>query len=155
VGIVHSDIKPENIMINYRKKELFLIDFGVSFYEGKKGNRKRFYGTVPYMAPELLLQQKEYIGKPIDIWGAGLVLYEWLTGKMLFENENDYETVLNQIHDLIDSGLEDFLANKNLGVNAINLITKILVTDPDLRITCEQALLHEYCCERDTSEEED
>ena len=76
MGIIHRDIKLENILIAKDQKKIYLIDYGLSGYMGK-GN-KITCGSVPYFAPETLSPEYhiDYIN---DIWSLGIVLFTMLT----------------------------------------------------------------------------
>lgn len=76
-GYVHRDIKPENIMLTDNYRTIKIGDFG--FCEKNKITENDFYcGTLIYMAPEMIFAQK--YDKRIDIWSAGMVLYEMFYG---------------------------------------------------------------------------
>ncbi|RWS18449.1 sperm motility kinase 2B-like protein [Leptotrombidium deliense] len=68
-GVVHRDLKPQNILVDARG-HVKLIDFGFSsrFTAGQK--LTNFWGTPAYLAPEVVLWQA-YEGPPADIWSLG------------------------------------------------------------------------------------
>lgn len=72
LGIVHRDIKDENIIVD-SKGFVKLIDFGSAAY-AKSGPFDVFVGTIDYAAPEVL-SGDPYEGKPQDIWAVGILLY--------------------------------------------------------------------------------
>jgi len=88
-GVVHRDIKDENIVVN----EQFcvkLIDFGSAAVEPRNNPNHlwdRFQGTVQYAAPEILRGEK-YRGKPNDVWACGVLLYTMLYGESPFASSD-------------------------------------------------------------------
>ncbi len=88
-GVVHRDIKDENIVVN----EVFnvkLIDFGSAAVEPRNNPNHlwdRFQGTVQYAAPEILRGEK-YRGKPNDVWACGVLLYTMLYGESPFASSD-------------------------------------------------------------------
>jgi serine/threonine protein kinase/tetratricopeptide (TPR) repeat protein len=86
-GIIHRDIKPQNILIN-KDGVVKILDFGVAKLTRDTGLTKEFttIGTPHYMAPEHLL--KEEVDQRTDLWSVGVVLYEMLTTELPFYGEN-------------------------------------------------------------------
>jgi serine/threonine protein kinase len=78
-GVIHSDVKPENIFIEPKKHDIKLIDFGLAAYRPSSSTRPLGY-TPQYAAPELLL------GSPpvpeTDIYGAGIIMLYALGGDL-------------------------------------------------------------------------
>ncbi|MGB6121254.1 MAG: serine/threonine-protein kinase, partial [Bacteroidota bacterium] len=87
-GIVHRDIKSENIMINTRS-QVKVMDFGLAKLRGsmKLTKASSTIGTLAYMAPEQI--QGEAVDARSDIFSFGVVFYEMLTGRMPFRGEHD------------------------------------------------------------------
>lgn len=86
LGYVHRDIKPSNMMIRREDGRAVLMDFGMV----KMGNvGARFtgsgaVGTIDYMAPEQIMLARE-VDHRADIYALGVVIYEMLTGKRLYD----------------------------------------------------------------------
>ncbi len=78
--LIHTDIKPGNVLWCARKREARLIDFGNAAPKLKKGAS---IGTQEYCPPEMLLGNP--MGKPVDLWALACMVYEWLTGESLFD----------------------------------------------------------------------
>jgi CheY-like chemotaxis protein len=82
-GVVHRDIKPENVLLS-SEGMLKVMDFGIArLVEGLDGSAADGYGTLAYMAPEQLLN--EPVDARADLYAAGVVLYEALTGHLPFD----------------------------------------------------------------------
>lgn len=85
-GVVHCDVKPDNIMVG-DYGQVYLMDWGVALTEQRS---EAFGGTAAYMAPEQLLGRTQDIDQRTDVFGLGGVLYEILTG----DPPNDAAAVL-------------------------------------------------------------
>ena len=86
-NLVHGDLKPENIMLDTNLKKAKIIDLGSSFRYHHNEKRKNFYiQSRYYRAPECCFNL--YVGKPIDIWSLGCIIYEILFRKPLFPARN-------------------------------------------------------------------
>ena len=92
-GIVHGDVKLENILMTDDLGEINvkLADFGFSKVLGPNETRSSDMGTFVYCAPELLLGERS--GKEVDLWALGITLYVLLTGGYPFFSENPTEMV--------------------------------------------------------------
>ena len=90
-GVVHRDVKPQNILVN-ENNEALLIDFGLSrdLFEDRAWTRSgAVLGTLGYMAPEQVRGEDERIGPATDVFALGLVLYRALLGADLREDPAD------------------------------------------------------------------
>lgn len=81
-GVIHADIKPENILfVDSHQESIKLIDFGSALFI-EENSQHFVMQTLPYRAPEIaLLADYDY---QIDIWSLGCVLYELATSNVLF-----------------------------------------------------------------------
>ena len=90
-GVVHRDLKPENIMIDPEDR-IKLIDFGIAANEGSRrltfAKLSNVMGTPDYISPEQV-NGKRGDGRS-DIYAAGVMLYEMLTGRVPFTGNNPF-----------------------------------------------------------------
>ncbi|CAM0951601.1 unnamed protein product [Alopecurus aequalis] len=99
-GIIHRDIKPTNILVDKNHKVVKLCDYGSAMPTAKPelcdyGQ----VGTVPYMAPEVLLEKPDY-DERVDSWSLGCVMAELLSGESPFDSVNTADT-LRKIFDAL------------------------------------------------------
>eukprot|EP01087_Luapelamoeba_hula_P021384 TRINITY_DN7461_c0_g1_i1.p2 TRINITY_DN7461_c0_g1~~TRINITY_DN7461_c0_g1_i1.p2 ORF type:complete len:400 (-),score=68.34 TRINITY_DN7461_c0_g1_i1:19-1218(-) len=144
-GIVHRDLKPDNMLIT-SAGHIKLTDFGLSrmglmdkqgeLFEWKKrsggnmmetvGALEGTIGTPEYISPEVFLSTGH--GPSVDWWALGCITYEFLVGITPFYGDSCEEIFDNVINKHIDWPDEDMSAE------AKDLITALLVTDPDVRL---------------------
>lgn len=98
-GIIHRDIKPQNILIQASNGAVKLADFGVAHTLNTSTITTigTPIGTVHYMAPEQASGGK--IGPATDIYAVGVVLYELLSGQLPFQGSNQMQIALQHIYD--------------------------------------------------------
>ncbi|XP_050374413.1 uncharacterized protein LOC126791952 [Argentina anserina] len=80
-GVLHCDIKPDNMLVNEAKNVLKLCDFGNAMFAGKNEVTPYLVSRF-YRAPEIILGLP--YDHPLDIWSVGCCLFELYTGKVLF-----------------------------------------------------------------------
>ena len=97
-GIVHRDVKAENIMVN-AKNQIKVMDFGLAKLKGslKLTRTSSTVGTLAYMAPEQI--QGGEVDARSDIFSFGVVLFEMLTGQMPFRGEHEAATMYSIVNE--------------------------------------------------------
>ncbi|KAI4882450.1 hypothetical protein NFI96_033351, partial [Prochilodus magdalenae] len=86
-GVLHRDIKLENLLINPDTLELKLIDFGCGDFI-KKSGFDSFAGTVEYCPPEFFLQGRYHAG-PATVWSLGVLLFATVCGDLPFADNRE------------------------------------------------------------------
>lgn len=98
-GIIHRDIKPQNVLLDNRMVAR-LTDFGVAFLNNDVTLTETgtTLGTAAYMAPEQATGRT--VGPPADIYSVGVMLYELLTGRLPFQGDNPVQVLYRHVSDL-------------------------------------------------------
>jgi serine/threonine protein kinase len=99
-GVVHRDVKPENVMV-LDGGAVKVVDFGLSVNIEAQTSRltvgsDQVLGTPLYMAPEQW--QTSRVGPPADVWSAGVMLYEMLAGQHPFGGQNILQLMYGVLH---------------------------------------------------------
>ena len=117
-GIIHQDVKPQNVII-LRDGTAKLTDFGIASFATTQETRvvQEAIGSVHYISPEQAKGSK--IDYRTDIYSLGVMLYEMLTGKLPFEGETALQVVMQHINEVppvpsalmpgIPQGLDDIV----------------------------------------------
>ncbi|XP_013926788.1 PREDICTED: mitogen-activated protein kinase 15 isoform X6 [Thamnophis sirtalis] len=172
-NVIHRDQKPSNILLD-RECFVKLCDFGLARSLGQierdEGNPAltEYVATRWYRAPEILLASKCYT-KGVDMWSIGCILGEMLLGKPLFPGtstvnqieqilrvipppsaedveafHSDYQaSVINRVSCQPQLSLEELLP-ASTPAQALDLLKRLLVFNPEKRLTAEEALQHPY-----------
>jgi len=133
LGIVHRDIKPENLLFSTKDPNTAIVkvgDFGLARFMDEEQLATTTCGTPGYVAPEIL-EQKPYT-KCCDYWSIGVVLFILLSGMPPFYDEDNFvlfERIKNVEFDFEAEAWED------ISEGAKDIIRKLLVRDPELRMT--------------------
>jgi len=135
-GIIHKDIKLENIILinNDDKYDVKIIDFGLS--EEINNQSSQISGSPNYMSPEAI----DGLNVPAnDIWSVGVICYYYCFGKMPFNSKN-----YQDLFDVIKKSEIDFKTKKKeIDNTLIDLAQKMLIKDYRKRISAYEALMHE------------
>ena len=134
-GIVHRDIKLENILLDLNNI-VKICDFGVGKLIKPNTILKDQCGTPVYMAPEII-KGEGYHGFPVDIWSAGVALYIMLSGNLPFNKDKEH----NLEYSILNSEIKEI---KDVSPEANNLLKNILMKDPNKRFTENQILEHPW-----------
>ena len=134
-NIIHRDLKPENLLLS-KDDILKIIDFGLSNYSRYDILLDTPCGSPNYASPEMVTGQK-YNGFLADIWSTGIILFAMICGYLPFEDSNN-ETLFKKIYYC------KINYPKNIGKLPLDLLQKIIVSDPCTRITLEQIKQHPF-----------
>lgn len=140
-GIAHRDLKPENILMtdDTDGAQPKLVDFGLSKIIGPNEKCNDPFGTLSYVAPEVLLQ-KPY-DKTVDLWSLGVIIYLLLSGTLPFDDDDDKEIARQTIHDEVDFSYHIW---KSIGDDVKDMIAKLLAKEKEDRMSLEDVLQHPW-----------
>ncbi|TQS38623.1 hypothetical protein Golomagni_00868 [Golovinomyces magnicellulatus] len=152
-GVIHRDLKPENVLMD-DQMHIKITDFGTakllpdprknpsltngyaSSADSEESMRaKSFVGTAEYVSPELLTEKSAC--KASDLWAFGCIIYQLLAGRPPFKAGNDYQT-FQKIVNL------EFEYPPGFPRTARDLVDRLLVLDPQRRLTIEHIKSHPF-----------
>ncbi len=128
-GIVHRDVKAENIMVN-AKKQIKVMDFGLAKLKGslKLTKASSTIGTLAYMAPEQI--QGGEVDARSDIFSFGVVLFEMLTGRIPFRGEHEAALMYSIVNEEAEP-LQMYLPEASSEL--LHIMSRALEKDPEDR----------------------
>lgn len=132
VGLIHRDIKAENIMYNSQNGRLHLVDFGLSIMATKGVS---LCGTIGFISPEMAFG-RPYDAKT-DIWSAGMLLYILATGKMPYFHPHE-----PMMLKFIQSGAVSY--PKDMDPTCKSFLQAMLAANPMERASASELLTHEW-----------
>ncbi|MCB9007513.1 MAG: protein kinase [Ardenticatenaceae bacterium] len=146
LGVVHRDIKPDNILIARleqpdRPGELPIrakvTDFGLAklLEGGIETQSGTFMGTLPYMSPEQALASASLDGRS-DIYSLGVVLYQLATGRLPFDIKTPTDAVMKHMH---ETPPQPRHIQPGLPVAVQNVIIKAIAKQPEERYQTAEA----------------
>ncbi|MGB3202095.1 MAG: AAA family ATPase [Nodosilinea sp.] len=95
--IVHKDIKPHNIIVNYDRNQVKIGDFGLAAfipYDGQiVSHANRVEGSLPYLSPEQTGRMNRGIDQRSDLYSLGVTFYEIITGQLPFQGADPLEWI--------------------------------------------------------------
>jgi calcium-dependent protein kinase len=159
-SICYGDLKPANIMFgkdvegpsspraaSSTQLHVRAVDFGSSKVTGRGKPLTQCCGTPLYMAPEMALQR---FGVGVDVWAAGVMMYQMLTGHMPFWRSKSLDDIskLPPYEILAATRCNEVQYPRevwsHISAEAQDLVSRMLDRNPATRITAEQALRHPW-----------
>ena len=146
-NVCHRDLKLENALLDTvpspnNPPRVKICDFGYSKNDLLHSQPKSTVGTPAYIAPEVL-QRKEYSGRQADVWSCGVTLYVMLVGAYPFEDPEDPRNFRKTIQRIMSTSYaipQDVVISNECR----DLLGKIFVADPNLRITIQGIKQHPW-----------
>ena len=128
-GIVHRDIKADNVMVN-SKNQIKVMDFGLAKLKGtlKLTRTSSTVGTLAYMPPEQI--QGGEVDARSDIFSAGVLIYEMMTGRLPFRGDHEAAMMYSILNEEPEQ-LDKFLAEVSPELN--HIVNRALEKDPEDR----------------------
>lgn len=149
IGVVHADLKPENLMLSSEQASdsiVKVVDFGSTQIPGGDNHNPAF--TPAYAPPEAFHKKEtsEPFEPPMDMWALGVILYIMLVGLHPFVLTGKLSD--EELEARITSGkpppIRDSPMTSHLSESAIELLERLIESDPTKRMTAQEMLAHPW-----------
>jgi hypothetical protein len=143
-GVVYRDLKPANVMISTAKpRKLTLIDFGRAMHLDREDriDNQPPVGTSLFQAPEV--EGRGSYGQQSDMWSVGVIIYLLISGRMPFEHS------VAGLYKVLAGKYEPF--DETFSSHARDLVSKLLLVDPDKRLNAAQCVQHPFFTDKGLS----
>jgi serine/threonine-protein kinase len=137
LGIIHRDVTPQNILVSF-EGDVKIVDFGLAKAQGRAHATQAgtVKGKLAYLAPEQL--RGLALDARVDVYAAGIVLWELLTGRRLFYADSDLDTLRNVHAAQVEAPSRH---NPTLPPALDAVVLKALARDRDARFSSAQEFL--------------
>jgi serine/threonine protein kinase len=135
LGIAHRDLKPENLLLD-TSGHLKLSDFGFSRFCRDHELSSTQCGSPLYTAPEIM-GGHSYLPRLTDLWSLGVILYHIVAGRLPWKSTN-------KLHLWRQIAAGDIIFPETLSPACVSLLQQLMKIHPKERITCREALAHEW-----------
>lgn len=138
-GVIHRDIKPQNVMMKY-DGTVKLLDFGIATISDAPNitQKDMVVGSVHYMAPEVL--KGRGASPKSDIYSLGITFYELLIGKQPFNDNSPVNIAMKQIEEPLPSVHK---LRNDVNIKIEKIINKACQKNPDNRYQSMKAFKHD------------
>lgn len=143
--VVHRDLKLENLLLD-RNRNIVITDFGFAnrFNDAGSDLMATSCGSPCYAAPELVLQDGQYVGSAVDVWSCGVILYAMLSGYLPYDDDpnNPDGDNINLLYQYITTtriSFPDWISPKPR-----DLLLMMLVPDPSKRCSIKDVMKHPW-----------
>lgn len=138
-GIVHRDIKPQNIML-LQDGTIKVMDFGIARFARENGKTvtDKAIGSVQYISPEQA--RGENTDEKSDIYSVGVILYEMLTGVVPFDGESAVSIAVKQMQKQPQNPTE---INNSIPIGLEEIVLRSMQKEPSLRYLTASEMLRD------------